>query len=888
MASEELLVTVGMSATKFKTEIKKVNDDLKTAEKNFKTTEKTANLMEKSAESLGTKLKALSNVFEAQNTKISSYKNRLEELSSSNKELEQRQTSLQGKLQTLNEKFDKAAAEMGENSTEAKQLQKEINSLEKEISKNEKALQRGTAEFDRLGNELNSTQLEADYTRAKMDSLQREIDEIETGAAVSEMNSLDQSMEKAADEAKTLQTRLTEVGDKFKNFGNSLKGLGQNLTTRLTLPIVGAGTAMVAVASDAGEMQSKFDTVFKTTAADVEAWAKSLGASIGRSSLDLKEAVSNSADLMIGMGMTEQKAGELSQKFIELAYDLGSFNNVSDSKALEAMTKAMMGETEMAKSLGINLSVATMEQSEYVKALGKKWSAMTQAEKAEAYYAEAVKQSTNAIGDAARTSDSLTNRTRALQGKIKDLSAEFGEKLLPVALKVVNGVIKVLDIFTSLDDRTQTIILIVGGLIAIFGPLLMMIGQVSIGIGALTTMFGALTAISTPVLVAIGAIALIFAGLAIGIKSNSEEMKAALQNLSDKFQEAKAIIEPAIQGLWQTFQDIWETVGVPVFNAISELTAILVNTFAELFPIAAEIFTTMCDAFNVIWETVLKPVFTFLMEIVNDVIELVREKMPMFVEIFQGAWDSIKNLWETVLKPIFDIISPIIGAMIEAIRPLWNSFKTLISAAFDAVHSVWTNVLKPVFDTLVSVVGWVIDKVKPHMDTFSSVITGAMNSVLTPIQWVIDKFSDLFGWIGKAADKVGGFLDKINPFKSIEGPEIQARFTMPENALQTMDLNHEVYTARTPFSQDVTSTLGPTRNSMNSYIGSLNKVADSVKSNIDIEALGSTIVNAIINGLKDMTLQANVEATLDGEKLSSKLNEIDGRNLNLYGRFNGV
>ena len=55
-----------------------------------------------------------------------------------------------------------------------------------------------------------------------------------------------------------------------------------------------------------------------------------------------------------------------------------------------------------------------------------------------------------------------------------------------------------------------------------------------------------------------------------------------------------------------------------------------------------------------------------------------------------------------------------------------------------------------------------------------------------------------------------------------------------------------------------------------------------------IEALGSTIVNAIINGLKDMTLQANVEATLDGEKLSSKLNEIDGRNLNLYGRFNGV
>ena len=39
MASEELLVTVGLSATKFRNEMKKVNDDLKTAEKNFKTTE---------------------------------------------------------------------------------------------------------------------------------------------------------------------------------------------------------------------------------------------------------------------------------------------------------------------------------------------------------------------------------------------------------------------------------------------------------------------------------------------------------------------------------------------------------------------------------------------------------------------------------------------------------------------------------------------------------------------------------------------------------------------------------------------------------------------------------------------------------------------------------
>lgn len=850
MASEELLVTVGLSATKFKNEMKKVNDDLKTAEKNFKTTEKTANLMEKSAESLGTKLKALSNVFEAQNTKIKSYKSRMDELKSSNEKLEQNQESLKSKLKDLTDQYDKAAAEMGENSTEAKALQKEIKALESEIKKNENALQRGTAEYDRLGNAMETTQLEADYTRAKMNSLQNEIDQFETAEAVQEMNQLENSMEEVAEETTTLKDRLTTLGDKFKSIGGSIKGLGQNLTTSLTLPIFGAGTAMVAVAADAGEMQSKFDTVFKTTAADVENWAKTLGDSIGRSSLDLKEAVSNSADLMIGMGMTEEKAGELSEKFIELAFDLGSFNNVSDDKAIEAMTKAMMGETEMAKSLGVNLSVATMEQNEYVKSLGKKWSEMTQAEKAEAYYNEAIKQSTNALGDAARTSDSLTNRTRALKGKIKDLSAEFGEKLMPIALDLVNAVIKVIEKFTSLDDKTQIIILTVAGVVAAIGPLLIVIGQASIGIGSLTSAFGALTALSAPVLIAIGAIIAIVAILAIGLTSGTEEVNAALGNMSDKFQEAKAICVEAMQTLWGVFQDIWQTIGVPLYDVICQLTAILVNTFAELLPIISEMWSTTVDIVKVVWETVLKPVFEFVMEIIGDVVGFVQEKMPMFLDVIRGAWDSVKKLWDTVLKPVFDIIAPIVQAMITALRPLWDSFKNLVSVAFDAVCKVWNSLLKPAFDAIVSVVGWVIQKVTPYMSDFQEIITGAMNAVLKPIQWVIDKFSDLFGWVGKVADNVGGFLSKFG--KSVEGPQMEARVNYATEGIESLDLQHEIYVAKTPLSQNISQVRSMAKQVDNQSDSLLKELISVTKATKNTGGITLKIENFINNTERDI------------------------------------
>ena len=103
-----------------------------------------------------------------------------------------------------------------------------------------------------------------------------------------------------------------------------------------------------------------------------------------------------------------------------------SFNNVSDSQAIEAMTKAMYGETESMKMLGVNLSETIMAQSEYVKSTGKSWKEMTLAEKATARYHEALKQSPNAFGDAERTAMSFTNQVKAMKGNFQEFIKSEG------------------------------------------------------------------------------------------------------------------------------------------------------------------------------------------------------------------------------------------------------------------------------------------------------------------------------------------------------------------------------------------------------------------------------------------------------------------------------
>ena len=64
-------------------------------------------------------------------------------------------------------------------------------------------------------------------------------------------------------------------------------------------------------------------------------------------------------------------------------------------------------------------------------------------------------------------------------------------------------------------------------------------------------------------------------------------------------------------------------------------------------------------------------------------------------------------------------------------------------------------------------------------------------------------------------------------------------------------------------------------------------IRNSNISNDNFNLLSQVIYSAISEGLKNVTLQANVNSYLDGEQLANSLEVAQGRNINLYGRFKG-
>lgn len=565
--------------------------------------------------------------------------------------------------------------------------------------------------------------------------------DLDTGKVIAGLQKVGQEAQNTADKSQSMAQKFGAVGDKMASIGSSMmKGI--------TLPVMGAGIAFTKVASDAAEMQSKFDTVFKETSSSVEKWAADYGNAVGRSSDQLKEATSNSADLLIGMGMTETQAGSLSMQMVELALDLGSFNNASDEQSIEAFTKALMGETEMMKGLGVNLSDTIMEQSEFVKKTGKSWKEMTLAEKATARYNEALKQSPNAIGDAVKTADGFANQLKRMKGNLHDLAKNIGNILLPVMTKLVQGMNKAIKALSNFAEKnpevTQTIVILAGAL-ATVGPVLFIVGK---GMGLLAALSASTGFALMPLIGIIAAVGATLTALAVGWSQNLGNIQgvtsSAFATIKATFAESSGKMQEIFKTLWGVCKDIWATVGEPMFNLIGQVVQICVNFFQLMWPKVMEVFKVVVDAIKIAWENVGKPVFEIIKTVAGSVISFIQANWPTISKIIDQVFGIVRSAWENVLKPVFERITSIVkDTILPTFQRVWPSIQNLMQTCFNIAAAAWNGILKPALEGLVSTVQWVWDRVSPVLG------------------WIEDKFSSVFNWIG---DKIQWASDKLNSF----------------------------------------------------------------------------------------------------------------------------
>jgi len=286
-------------------------------------------------------------------------------------------------------------------------------------------------------------------------------------------------------DATKLSASLNAAEKKLKSFGDSATKIGKSMSLFVTAPIILAGGAAIKMASDFQESLNKVDVAFKGSSNEVRDFAKTTLESFGIAEGTALDMAALFGDMATSMGASTSEAAQLSTSLVGLAGDLASFKNMNIEEVTTALNGVFTGETESLKRLGIVMTEANLAQFALEQGNLKNIKSFTQAEKVQLRYAFVMAKSENAIGDFARTSDGAANQMRVFQESIKELGALFGEVILPLFTKVVTKLNSILKGFKNLSPEAKKTIVVIAGIVAAIGPLLIVVGLMAKGLAGL-------------------------------------------------------------------------------------------------------------------------------------------------------------------------------------------------------------------------------------------------------------------------------------------------------------------------------------------------------------------------------------------------------------------
>jgi hypothetical protein len=244
-------------------------------------------------------------------------------------------------------------------------------------------------------------------------------------------------------DARSYERTLNRAGGATSGFGRTVKKAAAiAVTAGLTMGVGVAAGAVKAIkaSSNLGEQISKTGVVFGKSGKDVQRWSEDLASSFGLSQREALEAAGTYGNMLVPMGLARNEAAGMSQRMVELAADMASFNNASPVETLDALRAGLAGETEPLRRFGVFLNAARVEEEAMRLGLAKSKKDMTAAAKAQATYSLILKDSSDTQGDFSRTSNSLANRQRILRAAFENTAAKLGTAFLPAATAVLGFV----------------------------------------------------------------------------------------------------------------------------------------------------------------------------------------------------------------------------------------------------------------------------------------------------------------------------------------------------------------------------------------------------------------------------------------------------------------
>ena len=587
----------------------------------------------------------------------------------------------------------------------------------------------------------------------------------------------------------------------------SLKSMASKVlgAVGITLSVAGTKSAIdgcVEVASSIEEMQNKFDVVFGDMRNEVDKWAQEYSDAIGRNKNDIKTYLADQQNLLVGFGMTRQAGAEMAEQMTSLALDLASFGNMDETASVNAMTKAVMGESEAAKTLGAVLNDSTRAQAMATLGLKGTYDKLDQLTKMQVNYQAILQQSPDAIGDCQRSLDSYESTKKRYIAKLKEIKTIVGQFFLPTYQKILSigakGLTMIRDWLQKLTDLTDKL----GGsqrvlsvLAAAFTAMLVAMNLKKIGaaINGFTKLARAIGLGRGKAL----AFFAVFLLLALVIEDFISFMRGDKSLLGTMLERAGVDCEKLRQNIVGVWTKIKQAIGyigegirnvvVPIFEGIR--TAAVV-AFEEIQKAVAKVAPGIAQFFKELssgkvdkkkWTDIGESIGRIAVGVVA-VIAAVKGISAIFgvittvISVVKAVISVIKLAF-VVVKSIITVIK-VVGAVISVLASAFGPVILAIAAAIAIGVLLWKN-----WDKIREAAGNLLEGIKA---TIGNVRDAIVTGIQAAIDWITSLPAEALKWgsdiidgivsgiqsaVGRVGEAVKGVADKIKSFLGFSEPE---------------------------------------------------------------------------------------------------------------------
>lgn len=214
-------------------------------------------------------------------------------------------------------------------------------------------------------------------------------------------------------------------------------------------------------------------------------------------------------------------------------------------------------------------------------------------------------------------------------------------------------------------------------------------------------------------------------------------VRTLIEGIPDLLAELGPVVISSLQTLLDSVTEYFGIASFDISSAISEISAF----FQDAWIVCQEI-----------WASIGQPIFDLVLSLVESVRLAFSEKMPEIKEFVSSCFTDIQNFWDNNLKPCFEAIGDFISNVLAPVFTFVfeNTIGPAVNSAFQFIKDLWENTLKPIFTGITDfLTGVFTGNWEQAFSGIVSIVEGIWNGLVSvvkaPINQVIGLINSFIG-----------------------------------------------------------------------------------------------------------------------------------------------